>query len=44
MKKKLFITRKFPTHIVELLQEFYEISQWDEEEIVIPREKLLDCR
>lgn len=47
MKKKLFITRKFPTHIVELLQEFYEISQWDEEEIVIPREKLLaavaDC-
>lgn len=41
MKKKLFITRKFPTHIVEPLQEYYEISQWEEEEIVIPRDKLL---
>lgn len=47
MKKKLFITRKFPTHIVEPLKEFYEVSQWEEEEIVIPRDKLLasvaDC-
>lgn len=47
MKKKLFITRKFPAHIVEPLQEYYEISQWEEEEIVIPRDKLLaaviDC-
>jgi len=47
MKKKLFITRKFPTHIVEPLQEYYEVSQWEEEEIVIPRDKLLaavaDC-
>ncbi len=47
MKKKLFITRKFPVHIVEPLQEYYEIEQWEEEEAVIPREKLLtavtDC-
>lgn len=47
MKKKLFITRKFPAHIVEPLQEYYDIEQWEEEEIVIPREKLLaavaDC-
>ncbi|KOS63099.1 D-glycerate dehydrogenase [Lysinibacillus agricola] len=47
MKKKLFITRKFPTHIVEPLKEYYDIEQWEEEEIVIPREKLLaavaDC-
>jgi len=47
MKKKLFITRKFPAHIVEPLKEFYEVSQWEEEEIVIPRDKLLasvaDC-
>lgn len=41
MKKKLFITRKFPTHIVEPLQEYYEIEQWKEEEEVIPRDKLL---
>ncbi|MEY9974207.1 glyoxylate reductase [Lysinibacillus sp. RC46] len=47
MKKKLFITRKFPAHIVEPLKEYYDIEQWEEEEIVIPREKLLaavaDC-
>lgn len=47
MKKKLFITRKFPAHIVEPLKEFYEVSQWEEAEIVIPRDKLLafvaDC-
>ncbi|MDD1504294.1 D-glycerate dehydrogenase [Lysinibacillus sp. CNPSo 3705] len=47
MKKKLFITRKFPAHIVEPLQEYYDIEQWEEEEIVIPREQLLaavaDC-
>ncbi|MFJ7731371.1 2-hydroxyacid dehydrogenase [Lysinibacillus sp. NPDC097231] len=47
MKKKLFITRKFPAHIVEPLQEYYDIEQWEEEEVVIPREKLLasvgDC-
>ena len=47
MKKKLFITRKFPTHIVEPLKEYYDIEQWEEEEVVIPREKLLaavaDC-
>ncbi|EON73809.1 2-hydroxyacid dehydrogenase [Lysinibacillus sphaericus] len=47
MKKKLFITRKFPAHIVEPLEEFYEIEQWQDEEIVIPRDKLLaavaDC-
>ncbi|MFJ8088349.1 2-hydroxyacid dehydrogenase [Lysinibacillus sp. NPDC095746] len=47
MKKKLFITRKFPAHIVEQLREYYDIEQWEEEEIVIPREKLLaavaDC-
>ncbi|MFJ7917071.1 MULTISPECIES: 2-hydroxyacid dehydrogenase [unclassified Lysinibacillus] len=47
MKKRLFITRKFPAHIVEPLKEYYDIEQWEEEEIVIPREKLLaavaDC-
>jgi len=43
MKKKLFITRKFPTHIVEPLQEYYEIEQWEEEEEVIPRDKLLSA-
>ncbi|KOY84091.1 D-glycerate dehydrogenase [Lysinibacillus macroides] len=47
MKKKLFITRKFPAQIVEPLREYYDISQWDEEEMVIPRDKLLaavaDC-
>ena len=42
VKKKLFITRKFPAHIVEPLEEFYEIKQWPEEELVIPREKLLE--
>ncbi|GLC88068.1 2-hydroxyacid dehydrogenase [Lysinibacillus piscis] len=47
MKKKLLITRKFPAHIVEPLQAYYDIEQWDEEELVMPREKLLasvaDC-
>ncbi|MFJ3390467.1 2-hydroxyacid dehydrogenase [Lysinibacillus sp. NPDC086135] len=47
MKKRLFITRKFPAHIVEPLKEYYDIEQWEEEEVVIPREKLLaavaDC-
>ena len=43
MKKKLFITRKFPAQFVEPLEEFYDIEQWPEEELVIPREKLLEA-
>ncbi|AHN20358.1 2-hydroxyacid dehydrogenase [Lysinibacillus varians] len=41
MKKKLFITRKFPAQFVEPLEEHYDIEQWEEEETVIPRAKLL---
>ncbi|MFJ7737218.1 2-hydroxyacid dehydrogenase [Lysinibacillus sp. NPDC097287] len=43
MKKKLFITRKFPAQFVEPLEEFYDIEQWPEEELVMPREKLLEA-
>ena len=43
MKKKLFITRRFPAQFVEPLEEFYDIEQWPEEELVIPREKLLEA-
>lgn len=47
MKKKLFITRKLPAHIVEPLHRYFDVAEWSEEEAVIPREKLLaavkDC-
>lgn len=47
MKKKLFITRKLPAHIVEPLHSYFDVAEWSEEEAVIPREKLLaavkDC-
>ncbi|MEC1179473.1 D-glycerate dehydrogenase [Metasolibacillus meyeri] len=47
MKKQLFITRKLPSHIIEPLHTYYNIVEWPEEEVVMPREKLLaavkDC-
>ncbi|MEG0258584.1 MAG: D-glycerate dehydrogenase [Lysinibacillus sp.] len=43
MKKKLFITRCFPEHIVEPLRAYYEVAYWTEIEKPMPREKLLEA-
>ncbi|WP_042471620.1 2-hydroxyacid dehydrogenase [Bacillus ndiopicus] len=47
MKKKLLITRKLPSHIIEPLRNYYDIAEWSEEEAIMPRQRLLasvkDC-
>lgn len=42
MKQTLFITRKLPDSIVSKFSEKFEIRMWEQEEIPIPYEKLLD--
>jgi glyoxylate reductase len=40
MKPTIFITRKIPDTAVQMLQLHFEISMWDEEDTVVPRELL----
>ncbi|RDU36924.1 D-glycerate dehydrogenase [Neobacillus piezotolerans] len=42
MKPYIFITRKLPDEVVEGLQDSYEVSMWDKEEMPVPRERLLE--
>lgn len=42
MKPYLFITRKLPDEIVEPLKEKYDVNMWEKEDVVVPRELLLE--
>ncbi|MFJ8267517.1 2-hydroxyacid dehydrogenase [Peribacillus asahii] len=42
MKQKVLITRKPPEHILQLLNDCFEVTLWDCEEEQIPREFLLE--
>ncbi|KAB2338947.1 D-glycerate dehydrogenase [Cytobacillus depressus] len=42
MKKKVFITRKPPEHVLKYLQERFIVDYWDEEDIEIPRKELVN--
>ncbi|MFD2444491.1 2-hydroxyacid dehydrogenase [Bacillus sp. CGMCC 1.16607] len=41
MKPYIFITRKLPEDVLNVLQDHYEISMWDKEDIPVPRDVLL---
>ncbi|WP_442595946.1 2-hydroxyacid dehydrogenase [Neobacillus sp. D3-1R] len=41
MKPYIFITRKLPDDVLSKIQETYEVSMWDKEDIPVPREILL---
>jgi glyoxylate reductase len=41
MKPYIFITRKLPEEIINVLQEHYEVGMWDKEEIPVPRDVLI---
>ncbi|MBD8069099.1 2-hydroxyacid dehydrogenase [Bacillus sp. PS06] len=40
MKQSIFITRKIPDHVLNQLQEKYNVAIWDHEEIPVPRDIL----
>lgn len=40
--KKIYITRKLPEAVLEDIREEYEVAMWEEEEIPVPREELLE--
>lgn len=40
--KKIYITRKLPEETLEDARDQYEVEMWDEEEIAVPREVLLE--
>lgn len=42
MKPYIFITRKLPHEVVEPLQSKYEVKMWDKEDVMAPREVLLE--
>ncbi|MBY0122737.1 D-glycerate dehydrogenase [Bacillus sp. S/N-304-OC-R1] len=42
MKRKIFITRKPPEHVLSNLKKHFEVDIWDSEEVQIPREELLE--
>ncbi len=42
INKKLFITRKPPKHVLDYLNENFQVDIWDSEDEEIPREKLLE--
>lgn len=41
MKPYIFITRKLPDDVLQVLQESYEVSMWDKEDVPVPREILI---
>lgn len=41
MKPYIFITRKLPDDVLQVLQEAYEVSMWDKEDVPVPREILI---
>lgn len=42
MKKKIYITRKLPSEIIEKLSEHFQVRMWDKENVPVPREVLLN--
>lgn len=42
MKPYIFISRKLPEEVVGPLQDKYEVSMWDKEDVVVPRHRLLE--
>ncbi|MBM7570208.1 2-hydroxyacid dehydrogenase [Aquibacillus albus] len=42
MKPKVFITRKINQEIVAKMEEFCEVSMWEEEEVPVPRDILME--
>ncbi|MFK9116275.1 2-hydroxyacid dehydrogenase [Peribacillus frigoritolerans] len=42
MKPKIYITRKLPEQIIEGLSRNYDVRMWDQEDIPVPREVLVE--
>lgn len=42
LKPKIYITRKLPEQIVEGLSRNYDVRMWDQEDIPVPREVLVE--
>ncbi|WP_044022996.1 2-hydroxyacid dehydrogenase [Bacillus sp. SG-1] len=42
MKPYVYVTRKLPEEVLTSLQEKYEVEMWDDENIAVPREILLE--
>lgn len=42
MKPTIFITRKLPEAVIEVIQEQYQVKMWDYEDVQVPREMLLN--
>jgi glyoxylate reductase len=41
MKPYIFITRKLPEDVIEVLHDHYEVGMWDKEDVPVPRDVLL---
>ncbi|WP_059173594.1 D-glycerate dehydrogenase [Bacillus sp. FJAT-27445] len=42
MKPYIFISRKLPEAVIEVIKEKYDVSMWDKEDIPVSRERLLE--
>jgi glyoxylate reductase len=42
MKPYIFISRKLPNEVIEPLHAHYEVGMWEEEEIPVPKERLIE--
>lgn len=41
MKPYVYITRKLPNHVLNVLEEKYEVNMWDKEDVAVPRDLLI---